>query len=412
MANYLGVKDAYAIMNNLAKQALGTNAISVVDTSTFVSVGETLLQLGNETLLNAISYAMAKTIFSIRPYRAKLASLVRDEERFGMITRKITYLSMELEATQDYNTDLNPDQLADGNSIDMYKIAKPKDVQLNFPGAQAMQAHITRFRDQLALAFSNEAELIRFWEGAMVAFYNDIETVKEARSRLVLINYMAGMVDMGLNVVDLAAGFNAENGTSYTRAQLLSTYAEEFSKYMAAEVQIWSDRLTDRSVSYHANLTGYAPIPRHTPKDRQRMIMYGPLFTKEKANVFSSLFNPQYLNIGDFESVNYWQSQESPTQIQVTPNVLDVATGQSKTGNAVTIPYAVGLLYDEEALGVMAKFEYASATPFNSAGGYFNLFLHWLFKMYADYTENAVLFVIGDGGAAAANLSATKAATK
>ena len=46
----------------------------------------------------------------------------------------------------------------------------------------------------------------------------------------------------------------------------------------------------------------------------------------------------------------------------------------------------------------MPQFDYASTTPFNSAGGYYNMYNHWRFNSYCDYTENAVLFVLGAGG--------------
>lgn len=400
MANSLTVKDAYTLINSIASQALGSTSLTATDTSSFVVVGETLLRTGLESTLNAISYVMAKTIFSTRPYRAKLSSLERDEERYGMITRKVTYLRQSAEASRDYNTDLNGSQLADGNSIDMYVIKAPKAVQLNFPGSQVLQDHITRFRDQLRIAFSNEEEFIRFWEGAMVEFYNTIETQKEAKSRAVLLNHMAGIISMNKgNSIDLVAEFNRKYGTTYTRTECLTTYAEKFWKFTIATIQIYSDYLTDDSSLYHANLTGYDPIPRHTPKDRQRMIMYSPAFVDAKAEIYSSLFNPEYLNIGDFEAVNYWQSKTAGPAINVKPNILNTSNGQSASaGSYVNLPYVLGMLYDEEALGIMPKFDYASVTPFNSAGGYFNLYMHWLFKMYSDFTENAIVFYLGEGG--------------
>lgn len=402
MGNYLGVKDAYALINNIAEQALGgSNTIKAVDTSTYVAVGEKILQTGIETTLNALAYTFGSTIFAVRPYRAKLSSMERDEERFGMITRKITYLTGEAEASNDYNTDLNPSQLDDGQSIDHYKIRKPKALQLNFPGAQALQNHITRFRDQIALALRNPEEMLRFWEGAMTQFYNDIERQREARSRAVLLNRIAGQISMGIGVVDLVADYNTENGTTYTRTQLLTTYQEEFWAYAMARVKIDSEGLTDYSAEYHANLTGYSAIGRHTPKERQRMIMYAPAFISAETQVYSTIFRPEYLNIGEFESVNYWQAKKSgPAINDVTPNVLDVATGNSATASSpVSSDYVFGILYDEEAMGVMPKFDYAAATPINAAGNYWNIFMHWLFKMYNDFTENAIVYVLGAGGA-------------
>lgn len=399
--NSLTPNDAYQLMNEIVYQATGKNEITVVDTSTFVSVGETVLRTGTENTLSAISTVIGRTIFSTRPYKAKLSSLEVGQERWGGQTRKITYLMGGLEQSEDWNTVQNPNQLADGNSVDMYKIKKPKAVQLNFYGTQVLQKHITRFRDQLSMAFSSEREFIQFISGVMVEFNNEIELVNEGRARAVLLNYMAGMDSMGLTEVDLVAEYNTRFGTTYTRAQLLSTYMSDFMKFLASQIKVYSERLTDMSGIYHANLPNYDMIPRHSPKSRQKMIMYNPIFIEAESQVYSSLFNPQYLEIGDFEGVNYWQDIKDPTKITVKPNILNVNTGASQNAaETVTVPYVLGMLYDEEALGVMPQFDYASTTPFNSAGGYYNMYIHWRFNTYNDFTENAILFVLGDGGAA------------
>ena len=399
MANVLTPVDVYALMNDVVSQATGRTDLAVVDTTTFASVGEIVLRTGTENTLNAISTVIGKTIFSVRPYKGKLESLRVAQQRWGGQVRKIINLYDEAEKSDDWNTDVAQNALADGGSVDMYKIRKPKAVQLNFYGTKVLQKHITRFRDQLSLAFHSEDEFIRFIDSVMVEFSNEIELLNEAESRATLLNFMAGISSMGLTEVDLVAEYNNEYGTQYTRAQLLSTYIESFMKFVAAEIKIYSSKLTDMSTLYHANLTGYNKIMRHTPKERQKMVMYEPIFIKTQAEVYSGLFNPEYLNIGSFEGVNYWQSQSTPTSINVKPNILDVATGASKNAEAaVNLDYVLGILFDEEACGVMPQFDYSSTTPFNSAGGYYNMYMHWRFNSYCDYTENAVLFVMGEGG--------------
>ena len=399
MANVLTPVDVYALMNAVVSQATGRTDLAVVDTTTFSSVGEIVLRTGTENTLNAISTVIGKTIFSVRPYKGKLESLRVAQQRWGGQVRKIINLYDEAEKSDDWNTDAAQNALDDGVSVDMYKIRKPKAVQLNFYGTKVLQKHITRFRDQLSLAFHNEDEFIRFIDSVMVEFSNEIELLNEAESRATLLNFMAGISSMGLTEVDLVAEYNNEYGTQYTRAQLLSTYIESFMKFVAAEIKIYSSKLTDMSTLYHANLTGYNKIMRHTPKERQKMVMYEPIFIKTQAEVYSGLFNPEYLDIGSFEGVNYWQSQSTPTAINVKPNILDVANGASKNADAaVQLDYVLGLLFDEEACGVMPQFDYSSTTPFNSAGGYYNMYMHWRFNSYCDYTENAVLFVLGEGG--------------
>lgn len=399
MANLLTPVDVYALMNAVVSQATGRTDLAVVDTTTFSSVGEIVLRTGAENTLNAISTVIGKTIFSVRPYKGKLESLRVAQQRWGGQVRKIINLYDEAEQSTDHNSDVAQNQLADGGSVDMYKIRKPKALQLNFYGTKLLQKHITRFRDQLSLAFHNEDEFIRFIDSIMVEFSNEIELLNEAESRATLLNFMAGISSMGLTEVDLVAEYNNEYGTEYTRAQLLSTYIESFMKFVAAEIKIYSSKLTDMSTLYHANIAGYSKIMRHTPKERQKMVMYEPIFIKTQAEVYSGLFNPEYLDIGSFEGVNYWQSQSTPTAINVKPNILDVATGASKNAEvAVELDYVLGILFDEEACGVMPQFDYSSTTPFNSSGGYYNLYNHWRFNSYCDYTENAVLFVMGEGG--------------
>lgn len=399
MANVLTPVDVYALMNAVVSQATGRTDLAVIDTTTFASVGEIVLRTGTENTLNAISTVIGKTIFSVRPYKGKLESLRVAQQRWGGQIRKIINLYDEAEKSDDWNTDEAQNALADGGSVDMYKIRKPKALQLNFYGTKVLQKHITRFRDQLSLAFHNEDEFIRFIDSVMVEFSNEIELLNEAESRATLLNFMAGISSMGLTEVDLVAEYNNEYGTKYTRSQLLSTYIESFMKFVAAEIKIYSSRLTDMSTLYHANLTGYNKIMRHTPKERQKMVMYEPIFIKTQAEVYSGLFNPEYLDIGSFEGVNYWQSQSTPTAINVNPNILNVADGSSKNAEAaVELDYVLGILFDEEACGVMPQFDYSSTTPFNSAGGYYNMYMHWRFNSYCDYTENAVLFVMGEGG--------------
>lgn len=401
MANTLIPQDAYVLMNDIAYQATGRKDLTAVDTSSFVSVGETLLRTGVENTMNAISTVLAYTIFSVRPYKSSLSSLRVSAQRWGAQIRKITPLSQDFEQSQDWNTQLSPQALADGNSIDMYKINAPQALQLNFYGTKVLQKHITRFRDQLSLAFTSEAEFMRFMDAIMVEFANEVEIGNEAQTRATLINFFAGLQAMNLSVIDLTSAYNTKFGTSYTRDQLITQHLTEFMQFFVSQVKVTSDRLVDMSAYNHANITGYKPILRHTPKTRQKMIMYGPMFTEAEATVFSEIFNPIYLELGNnFETVNYWQSQEDPTAISATPNILDTSTGESKTAESViNIPYVVGAIFDEEACGVMPQFNYASTTPFNSAGGYYNMFYHWRFNSYVDFTENAVLFILGEGGA-------------
>lgn len=398
-SNVLGVQDAYALINAISAQSVGVSGLTATDTSSFVKVAEAIMQTGLESTMNAIGYVLGRTIFSIRPYKSKLASLERDPERFGMITRKITYLMKGASKSNNWNTQIDSTQLQDGASVDPFVINAPKAVQLCIPGAETLQTDYTVFKDQLRLAFSNESEFIRFWETVALHVMNMIELQKESKGRVVLANFIAAKVAMEAGqqgVRDLVYDFNVAFGTSYTREQLLSTYASDFWKFVAATIKNDSELLSDMTAYHHEHLTGYDPIIRHTPKDRQKLVVYGPAFNAEKAYVFSTLFNPQYLDISATEEVTHWQAKDYPASIDVTPSILNTTTGEANAAAAaVSIPYVLGVLFDEEALGIMPKFDSAGSI-YNPYGEYTNMVWHWLYKSYCDYTENGIVYVLGD----------------
>ena len=398
-SNVLGVQDAYQLINAISAQSVGVTGLTATDTSSFVQVAEAIMQTGLESTMNAIGYVLGRTIFSIRPYRSKLASLERDPERFGMITRKITYLMKGASKSNNWNTQIDATQLADGASVDPFVINAPKAVQLCIPGAQTLQTDYTIFKDQLRLAFSNESEFIRFWETISLHVMNMIELQKESKSRVVLCNFIAGkyyMENGQQGVRDLVYDFNVAFNTSYTREQLLTTYASDFWKFVAATIKNDSELLSDMTAYHHEHVDGYDPIIRHTPKDRQKLVVYGPAFNQEKAYVFSTLFNPEYLDISATEEVTHWQAKDYPASINITPSIFNSSTGEANAAaSAVSIPYVLGVLFDEEALGIMPKFESAGSI-YNPYGEYTNIVWHWLFKQYSDYCESAICYILGD----------------
>lgn len=395
-SNVLGVQDAYQLINAISAQSIGASGLTATDTSSFIKVAEAIMQTGVESTMNALAYVLGRTIFSIRPYSSKLASLERDPERWGMITRKITYLMMGAVASQNWNTQLDSTQLADGASVDPFEINGVKTIQFNIPGAETLETKYTQFMNQLRVALRSEAEFVEFFNGLGRHILNMIEKQKESKSRAVLANFIAGKVAMDNGVRDLVYDFNVAFGSSYTREQLLTTYASDFWKFVAAEIKTDSERLTNMSVSNHCSLTGYDPIVRHTPVERQKLVVYGPAFNAQKAYVFSTLFNPEYLNISTTEELTHWQAEDYPASINVKPSIFNTTTGEANAAlAAVSIPYVLGVLFDEEALGIMPKFESAGSI-YNPHGDYTNFVWHWLYKSYCDYTENGIVYVLGD----------------
>ena len=114
--------------------------------------------------------------------------------------------------------------------------------------------------------------------------------------------------------------------------------------------------------------------------------------------VLPEIFNDKYLPMPNGEGVTYWQSLNSPAEVNVTPAIPDVTnvTGTQVAGTAVNLPFVVGVLYDEDALMIDYQLESAYSTPIEARKRFRNIW--WSFSRNAinDFTENAVLFIMKD----------------
>lgn len=395
--NSLTPVDVYKIVNDMNSQMFGTKEIAVIDATSFVSVGEKMLRSGTENIMNAMAVTFMTNYFPNTPYIGKVKIIDETSERWGAITLETVPLHQDEEASEDTNTNLSANQFDDGNSVDMYKIKKPKVVQLKFYGTKKEQNHITRLDDQLSQAFRSAEEFSNFYTSVMAEFRNDIEQAMEAGRRLTICNYIAGVSAMGLYEVDLTQEYNMEHGTTYTGLQLRTTQAKDFVPWFVAYVQNLSDCMTERSTLYHANFKDQ-DILRFTPKEYQKFIMLNSFWKQAQTSVLSAAFNDKYLKIADVEFVNYWQSIKDPEKIKIKPNILDIATGASKDATTnVELSYVLGCIFDRRAVGVNYQFTKTITTPVNAAGDYYNTYVHYRKNYWNNYTHNGVVFVMGEG---------------
>ena len=422
MARALTPQDCHAIVNLIAKEISGQDAtIQAVNSSNFVSVGETILASSKENIYNALSTVMGRTLVAVRPFRAPLWLI--NAENTGVYThrmRKISFYDKGALASGDFNTQLFTN-LADGfdngenpagsppaaqSTTSMWEQNQTVPVELNFGGSSVMEFCITWYEDQVKNAFRSEDEFARFWSGAMTEYANQVEQRKEAFNRMTMLNFMAGIYDQtsaGTEAVNLTSAFNTHFGTSYTTAQLQTTYLQEFLAFFVSTFKLYSKRMENRSAKYHITPPktdgsgNNMYILRHTPRDRQRVLLYEPLFMQAEAQVLPEIFNDQYLDIDrQYEGVMFWQNEIESSKISVTPAIPDFTLGTQKAGNAVALSYVVGLLYDEDALMVDYQLETANTSPLEARKRYRNTWLSIARNSINDFTENAVLFYMAD----------------
>ena len=390
--NDMSFNQLATVLNAIHAQATGTAALAPVDTASFVSQAQTTLKTGYDPVMQAISQVLSRTIFSVRPYSAKFRGMMVDAQRYGNHVRKLQI------ADKPYMED-DRIKLEDGQSMDQQRVCVPNVLQTNFYGENVFQKCYTIFRDQLDVAFSTPDEFSRF-VGMVTQNANDmLEQARENLARALVANYIGAKVtaDSG-NVIHLLTEYNAATGLSLT-AQTIYQPAnfKPFMQWVYSRIAQLAAMLTERSAKYHINLTVGGvdkTIMRHTPYDRQRLYLYAPARFQSEAQVLADTYHDNYLKWADSETVNFWQSINTPDSINVTPNYVNSAGVVVEAEEAVSQAKILGVLMDEEATGFTPVNQWQAPAPFNARGGYTTVWLHETHRYWTDMTENGIILLL------------------
>lgn len=381
----------YSIVNEVAKQAMGSKAITAVDNRGLVALGRTVLG-SNETknnFINALTDRIGRTIVSFRAYHSHFPDFERDSIEWGNILQKLKVGMPDAEEDQSFN-------LIDGSSVDQYKINKAKTNQLLFTTETPWQTHITVHLDELEKAFVDSTAMGTFISGMFGEVQNRIELAMENLSMTCVNNYIGEVYARRTlrpnRVINLLTEYKDKTGVDHTTEPLNALDDEVFLKYVVRRINSISTTMeymtlntyNDETTGIDTNSTGV--YTRHTPKSEQRMMLYIDLVNSLRTNINSKAFNMEQVAIDiPFKTVPFWQSLTTPTDINI-----DV----SSSGDQTTVSLVMGIMYDREAMGTFKKKYTSLTTPINAAGKYYNVFYHMITMYFNDLSENAVVFLL------------------
>jgi hypothetical protein len=386
----MNFEQSAAFLTALYEEATGQKpTIQIANTADFISVGTTLLQGSIDPIAVGLVQLLDRTVFSMRVYGKKFADIIMNEQLWGAVTQKVNYLDTPLDSTDDRLP------MTDGTSLDPWVIKKPKIMTELFYGATVHQDSITIMRDQLNSALRNPDEFARFISGVMTNIANKHKQIEEEQARACLINFITAKYSVdSANAINVLQAYYDETGTTLTPANMFApaNYVE-FTRWLAAFMQTLVDKMGERSIKFHMNVTG-KEIMRFTEPENMRKYISDKVLNNIVAVAQSVTYNDEKIgNIAEgANKVTYWQNINDPYTVDATPSYLNTTTGAIDTAQSdVKVENIIGVLFDRDALGITKRSTWSGASPFNPRGGYYNLFYHWTETMFNSFTENFVL---------------------
>ena len=403
-------KDVYGVMNDLYRIVTGQDNIKVIDTSSFVSAGQKVLDTGYQSILDGVSVLVGETFYNERKYVGKWRIAVRDMPGWAERKRKISFYSRNAEPAGFVNTDLytnfydGADNTAGvGSMWDDMRI--PMAVEEYFYSSAVWDDHITYFEDKLEDAFRSEDEFMKFINSYLIVFTNAMELRAQGKVQSVVLDRIAGIFLQQATrpecAVNLRKVYNDWSNSAYSSDELTHEHLLDFLKTFASKVKIDSDKITNLTKLYHDPMTKTVDgveynVLRHTPKDKQRLIYYKPIFDLAKNWNFAELFNPQFIPEIQGEGVDYWMTPSTDVYGDAMKIMVKPALPNGAETSNVEIPQLIGMLFDEDAIATRNVFERAATTPLEARKLYYQTWYHMRFSAYNDYSENAIIYYVAD----------------
>lgn len=370
----------YSIVNGAISEAIGDSALAPIDTKNLVSLGSVVLSssTNTEAFLNTLAQRIGRTIFRYRMYNNKFKDLIVSDMQWGAILQKVRIEMPTAVADPVYN-------LTDGESVDMYTVAKPKAHQKLFVTRTPYMFQITIQQQTLREAFLSPEAMGSFVGLIFGEVKNAIELSLENLGRLTLSVCMSETASSGNGQrVNLVTDYNTERGLEGDSALTAATaiYNADFLRYAIFRINHVIDMMQDMSVLFCDGT-----LPTFTPKEDMRIKVLSGFQRRLETIVEYASFHDQFTSIdGSYSTVNFWQAEQTPSSIDILV--------RASMGDEVQISNIVACIYDRDACGIYQIDETVATSPMNSKGLYYNQHYHLKQGRFVDTSENCVLITL------------------
>ena len=369
----------YSIVNGAVSQAIGDSALSSIDTKNLVSLGSVVLSssTNTEAFLNTLAQRIGRTIYRYRMYNNKFKDMIVSDMQWGAILQKLRVEMPTAVADPTF-------ALTDGESVDMFTVAKPVAKQKLFVTRTPYMFQITIQRETLREAFLSEEAMGSFIGLIFGEVRNAIELSLEELGRLTLSVAISETSDANQQRVNLVTDYNTERGLTDEAALTAATaiYNADFLRYAIYRINHTIDMLQDMSVQFCDGT-----LPTFTNKEDMRIKVLSGFQRRLETVVEYAAFHDQFVSIDNaYSTVNFWQSEQSPSGIDILV--------RPSMGDRWTINNLVAVIYDRDAFGIYQIDETVLTSPVNAKGQYYNQFWHEKQGRFVDTSENIVIFTL------------------
>lgn len=385
MAN---VNQIYLLVNDSAKEAIGSKAITAKDTGTLVSLGNQVLSSteNKDAFYKALTDRIGRTVIAVRAYTPKARAVKRDEMDWGIIYQKISFKLNNASENGTWNT------VTQADPFDVEPQTEAVETLFSKMGTYAYEDSIPD--TQLFTAFTSAERMGAFISGIYVNMDNALKLAEDNLANLAVNTYIAGALIKGKATQkrNLLAEYNTATGETLTVANCLRN--ADFLKFASREIKTVISNMEKFSVLYNASID----IPRFTPSDKLVVEILGQFASATASYLESNTYHKELVALPMYEEVAYWQGSGESFSFNDVSTISIVNESLATEGNAtgtITQSGVIAFVHDVDAVAstIMNR---RSNSIYNPRAERFNIFEKADKGFAVDLTENGVVFYIAD----------------
>lgn len=369
----------YTMVNDATAQIYGSEAITVKDTSSLVSLGEKVLssETDKDVFFKTLVDRIARTMVAIREFETKERSVKRDAVNWGLFVQKISYKRKTAVENPSYDstTQANPFDVKPSTEI-IQKIFGENIGVWSYEDAIPY--------DQMFTAFNSAVEMGAVIAGIYTNINNEYTMAKAALENLAVDTLIAGVIKKGKATQkrNVLAEFNTANGTSLTAPQALKN--ADFIKYVNREIYTTIGFMQEPNEIY--NLEN---IIRQTPKDKLVVEILGMYASASAVYLEADTYHNELVKLPRYEEVNYWQGMGTEASFEDVSTIKIKNTGID--AQEISQSGIIACIHDYDAVASFVDKPEVGSMP-NPRQRWLNVFYQAARNYGVDLSEKCVVF--------------------
>ena len=376
------VKQIYSILNDVAKQTLGTEAIAVVDTQSFISLGDKVLKSDTDTenFLSKLTDRIAKTVYSVRNYTGINKNLMREPFDYGVIVQKI---HVEMPEAKENNAWKIGEQ---GYTPTYAPVIKPTVSQKLFNKLSTWEIDVTIPDFMLKTAFLNESSMATFIDAIFTAMNNAMVMCADNNANLIRANFIGNKIHSAkpTQAINLLKEYNTLTSAGLTVASCLRDV--DFLKWATMQISLWTKRMRVMSKLFNEDSNS-----KFTSEEYLVLDVLQDFASSTATFLQSDTYHKELVALPMYNEVPYWQGSGTSFAFTDTSKISVKIDGT----NEVTQGGIIAVAYDYNAIGTTIN-EPRSTTERNNKDEYTNYYNKATIGCFNDLGENGIVFFIAE----------------